>query len=131
MAPELFPALRDPGGHGQRRMLGLWGHLRRCNTAQCSQRRFRDRDRHRGGSEDEPTKSGRVRWVALSLRLRDALAEHYRAKWEPGPSALVLDGVNYYTFREGAWRRIRKRADLGPARLKDLRDTFASQLLRE
>jgi hypothetical protein len=40
-----------------------------------------------------------------------------------------LDGVNYYTFREGAWRRIRKRADLGPARLKDLRDTFASQLL--
>jgi hypothetical protein len=37
--------------------------------------------------------------------------------------------VNYYTFRGGSWRRIRKRADLGPIRLKDLRDTFASQLL--
>ncbi len=87
------------------------------------------RSRPRGGSEDEPTKSGRARKVALSLRLRDALIEHYRTKWEPSSSALVLDGINYYTFREGPWRRIRKQADLGPARLKDLRDTFASQLL--
>jgi len=87
------------------------------------------RSRPRGGSEDEPTKSGRVRKVALSLRLRDALITHYREKWEPSASALVLDGVNYYTFREGPWRRIRKQADLGPIRLKDLRDTFASQLL--
>ena len=88
-----------------------------------------ERSRPRGGSEDEPTKSGRTRKVALSLRLRDALSRHYRAKWEPGASARVLDGINYYTFREVEWRRISKRADLGRVRLKDLRDTFASQLL--
>ncbi len=92
-------------------------------------RLFIERSRPRGGSEDEPTKSGRTRKVALSLRLRDALIRLYRERWEPSPSALILDGINYYTFREVEWRRIRKRADLGSARLKDLRDTFASQLL--
>ena len=32
-------------------------------------------------------------------------------------------------FRQGAWRRILRAADIGHWRLKDLRDTFASQLL--
>ncbi len=94
-----------------------------------TRRLFVQRSRARGGTEDEPTKSGRARRVALSMRLRDALARLYAEKWEPGMSARVLDSINYYTYREGAWRRIRERADLGPVRLKDLRDTFASQLL--
>jgi integrase len=87
------------------------------------------RSRARGGSTDEPTKSGRSRKVALSLRLRDALVRLYRERFEPGSEARVLEGVNYFTWSERESRRIKKRADLGPIRFKDLRDTYASQLL--
>ena len=86
-------------------------------------------NRPRGGSIDDTPKSGRARKVALSLRLRDALAELYGSRWEPGPRDLVLCECGYHAFKDAAWRRIRKAADLGPVRLKDLRDTFASQLL--
>jgi integrase len=86
-------------------------------------------NRPRRATKDTTPKSGRSRNVALSYRLRDALAELYAAKWEPGPTAHVINGIGYDEFRHGPWRRIRKHADLGPVRLKDLRDTFASQLL--
>ncbi len=41
----------------------------------------------------------------------------------------MLEGVEPGNFRNREWRRILKRADLGHRRLKDLRDTSASQLL--
>ena len=41
----------------------------------------------------------------------------------------MLESVEPGNFRNREWRRILKRADLGHRRLKDLRDTFASQLL--
>ncbi len=88
-----------------------------------------ERNRPRTSSVDEAPKSGRERSVALSQRLRDALARLYRERWEPGPDRLVREGVNYWTFREGAWRRITKTADLAGVRFKDLRGTYASQLL--
>jgi len=87
-----------------------------------------DRSRPRGGPVST-TKSARARRVALSRRLRDALAELYRARFEPGPDALVLEGVDVDSFRMNPWRRICKRAGIGHRSLKDLRDTFASQLL--
>lgn len=87
-----------------------------------------DRSRPRGGSLST-TKSGRARRVALSLRLRDALTELYRARFEPGPDAFVLVGVNVDSFRVNAWRRICKRAGIGHRAMKDLRDSYACHLL--
>ena len=63
------------------------------------------------------------------MRLRVALLEHYRAALAPGATIHVLPGVDPAHFRNRGWRRILKRADIGHRKLKDLRDTFASQLL--
>ncbi|MEN8183342.1 MAG: hypothetical protein ABFS46_12495 [Myxococcota bacterium] len=54
----------------------------------------------------------------------------YRERWEPSPEAFVLEGVDSSNFSKHEWRRILKRAGIGHRRPKDLRDTFASQLLR-
>ena len=76
-----------------------------------------------------PPKSGRSRRVQVSKRLRQALLDLRRHRFEPGSDARVLDGLTGASFRERDWRRIRKRAGLGSVSPKDLRDTFASQLL--
>ena len=76
-----------------------------------------------------PPKSGRSRRVQVSKRLRRGLLDLRRHRFEPGPDARVLDGLTGASFRERDWRRIRKRAGLGSVSPKDLRDTFASQLL--
>ncbi len=81
------------------------------------------------GGAIETTKSGRSRRVGLSKRLRAALEYVYIDRFKPGPSALVLEGVDSDNFRAREWRRICKAAKLGDRKLKDLRDTFASQLL--
>ncbi|MBW2316421.1 MAG: tyrosine-type recombinase/integrase [Deltaproteobacteria bacterium] len=49
--------------------------------------------------------------------------------FEPGPEVLVLGELDASNFRAREWRRIAKRAGVGLRRPKDLRDTFASQLL--
>ncbi len=41
----------------------------------------------------------------------------------------MLADVDDANFRKREWRRILKRADIGQRAIKDLRDTFASQLL--
>jgi len=97
-----------------------------------------DRSRHliiresrpRGGPP-EPTKSGRERRVALSRRLRRALRQLAirPERFNPAPDAFVVAGVDPYNFRKREWRRILQRAGIGHRALKDLRDTFASQLL--
>jgi len=84
--------------------------------------------RPRGGEAEAP-KSGRARKVALSNRLRAVLLELYRDRFEPGPAALVLEGIEPANFRKREWRRILKRAAIGHRAMKDLRDTYASQLL--
>jgi len=95
-----------------------------------------DRGRHllicesrpRGG-DPEPTKSGRERRVALSRRLRGALLRLYRAKFAPSPDGFVVGEVDPANLRHREWRRILKRAGIGHRALKDLGDTYASQLL--
>ena len=84
-----------------------------------------DRSRSRGGALG-PTKSGRSRTVALSRRLQDALFELYKES-RPDGDDLVLPQTG--AALDAAWRRLVKRAGIGPIRQKDLRDTFASQLL--
>jgi len=87
-----------------------------------------DGNRPRGWTLTNP-KSGRARRVALSRRLRFALAELYHARFKPGPDALVFGDLEPNNFRHREWRRILDRAGIGHRALKDLRDTFASQLL--
>ena len=87
-----------------------------------------DRNRPRG-CEEGPPKSGRSRVVALSRRLRRALAELYDLEFRPGPGAPVLPGFGPQNFAHRPWRRILKRAAIGHRAPKDLRDTFASWLL--
>jgi integrase len=87
-----------------------------------------DRARSLAGIEEKP-KSGRTRVVALSRRLRNVQLELYRLQLEPGPSARAFPGFDPQNFRHRVWRRIRSRARIGDRAPKDLRDTFASQLL--
>jgi integrase len=106
-----------------------WGHVVWGGGTDDRGRALRiEETRSRGGDPTAP-KSGRARRVALSRRLRGALLDLYRKRFEPGPEALVLDAVEPNNFRHREWRRICKRAGLGGVNLKDLRDTFASQLL--
>ena len=87
-----------------------------------------EESRPRGGPVSTP-KSGRGRRVALSRRLQTALSTLHRDRFAPGPEALVLEGVAPRNFRNPEWRRILKRAGLGHRPQKDLRDTYASQLI--
>ncbi len=110
--------------------LGLtWGAIRWGDHDQDPRRALRIvQSRSRGGPVG-PTKTGRDRTVALSLRLRRALRALYRSRFEPAPDQLVVPEVNPSNFRKREWRRILEGARLGHRRLKDLRDTYASQLL--
>ena len=65
----------------------------------------------------------------MSKRLRRALLDYRRERFEPGPDQRVLEGIVGARFREREWRRILKRVGIGHWNPKDLRDTFASQLL--
>ncbi len=87
-----------------------------------------ERSRSRGGPVGLP-KSGRARRVALSMRLRLVLADLYRDRFEPGPDAYVMEGVDPSGFRKREWRKTLKRAGFEHRPLKDLRDTYASHLL--
>ena len=87
-----------------------------------------DRSRPRGGEEGF-TKSGRSRRVSLSRRLRSVLLDLYEARFRPSPDALIFDGLDPKNFLRRPWRRILQRAGIGHRPMKDLRDTFASQLL--
>ena len=65
--------------------------------------------------------------MALSRRLRAALLEHWLQVGRPesGPVALV----DHRNHRRRAFGRACRAAGVGPRSPKDLRDTFASQLL--
>jgi integrase len=86
-----------------------------------------DTSRQRGGEAEAP-KSGRARKVQLSRRLRGALFALHRQRERPAPDTFVLRRP-VGTFRNVVWPRILQAADIGHRRPKDLRDTFASQLL--
>jgi len=84
------------------------------------------RSRPIGGSLGPP-KSGRSRKVALSRRLRAALQELSRARWNPGPEEPIVGALGDFYCRE--WRRILRRAGLARRPTKDLRDSYGSWLL--
>ena len=90
-------------------------HLHICNT------------RPTGGGIDEAPKSGQDRRVALSRRLRAALRARWMELGQPEEGYVVpgFDASNYLK----RLRRTCQRAEIDDWRTKDLRDTFASQLL--
>ena len=85
-------------------------------------------NRPRGGRRSAP-KSGRVREVVISNQLLTALADLYATRFKPSPEELVLKGIDPWNFRKRAWRRIIEGAGIGHRSIKDLHDTYASQLL--
>jgi len=82
----------------------------------------------RGKHEGAP-KSGRARTVALSRRLRSLLREWHLASGRPGPEARVLAGFDPYAYQTQHFERVWRAAGIPRHTPKDLRDTFASQLL--
>lgn len=99
-----------------------WGRDANDTTRALTVRASLSRGQHLG-----KTKSGRTRKVALSRRLRAALLEHWLQVGRPesGPVALV----DHRNHRRRAFGRACRAAGVGPRSPKDLRDTFASQLL--
>jgi integrase len=81
------------------------------------------------GKYEGPPKSGRARAVALSRRLRRLLREFYVAQGQPEPADRVLPGYVHRNYQERHFRVICDAARLVGRTPKDLRDTFASQLL--
>ena len=84
--------------------------------------------RPRGGRPG-PTKTGRQRRVDLSRRLRRALWAEFRRVVGRGEDDFAVAAIDPDNFNAREWRRIVKRADIGPIQPKDLRDTYATQLL--
>ena len=115
--------------------LGLrWGSIRWGQDEDDPGRHlWIDKSRPRDGELEDP-KSGRERKVQLSRRLRGALATLFEARGflerptSYSAETLVLAGVDGREFRERTWSRICSNADLVARKMKDLRDTFASQL---
>ncbi len=103
-------------------------------------RSFRIRRSNSRGKHLGPTKSGRERTVAMSRRLRNALLAHHLEQGRPTSGTIApLDHANY---RNRHFRMVRKaiaienqkesvpsNVSLDAVTPKDLRDTFASQLL--
>ncbi len=87
-----------------------------------------DESNPRGAGNIERPKSGRKRRVGLSRRLRRALLELQREQFKPGPDQFIVTH-RQDMWRRKHWRRILERARTGYRKPKDLRDTFASQLL--
>ena len=110
--------------------LGLrWGSIEWRDDQDQTRALRIEEARPRGGEVTAP-KSGRSRRVALSRRLRWVLLELYQShEQHPAAHEFVLAGVDNSNFRKREWRRILRRAKIGHRALKDLRDTFASQLL--
>lgn len=101
-----------------------WGGAPAGEGASLFVREALARGKHAG-----PTKSGRARRVALSKRLRALLLEHHLAEGRPDPDARILPRFSGRNYRTRHFERVLEAAGLPRHTPKDLRDTYASQLL--
>ncbi len=90
-----------------------------------------DRSIPSGLTSTEETKSGYIRKVQLSKRLRAALLERYVEQGQPSAESRVFPSFNGDNFRRREWADIcgKKGAGIGHRQIKDLRDSYASLLL--
>jgi len=101
-----------------------WGRDGNNSTRALVVQQTLARGRHQGG-----TKSGRSRRVALSRRLRRLLMDWRMAQGQPGDDLSVLPTTDDSNYRRMHFQKVCEAAGIGHRRPKDLRDTFASQLL--
>jgi len=85
--------------------------------------------RPRGGRLEPTTKSGRERKVEMSRRIASLLREYYLAQGRPDGKTLILGDIDKDNWRNRHWNRSCEAAGIGRRLPKDLRDTFASQLI--
>ncbi|MEE8557926.1 MAG: site-specific integrase [Myxococcota bacterium] len=127
--PHLVALLALDAGLRLGEILGLrWGCVIWGDDAKDLRRSLVVRESRSKGLEPELPKSGLERTVDMSRRLRSALLQ-YRGRFTPSPEAFVLGDLDPGNFRRRTWRRVLEDADVGPVRVKDFRDTFASTLL--
>lgn len=111
-------------------VLGLrWGDVEWGDDSSDTSRALMIRSSRARGRHEGAPKSGRARRVALSRRLRQLLQERYLAAGRPATSERVVPKVDSSNYRKRHFAAVTKAASLGARRPKDLRDTFASQLL--
>jgi len=110
-----------------------WGHISLGTETDAASRTIRvSASNSRGRDATGSTKSGRSRSVAMSLRLRELLIDF--EEWlvdcgrKPCSGDLIL-GIDPANWRNRHFKRACVLAELGDRSPKDLRDTFASQLL--
>jgi integrase len=106
-----------------------WGHVRWGDGPSDTSRALVIQESRSRGRHDGPTKSGRSRRVALSRRLRRLLREYWLAKGQPSASERILPGFNQQNYSARHFSKVCEAAELDGHTPKDLRDTFASQLL--
>ena len=82
--------------------------------------------RPRGLAAEAP-KSGQTRRPHLSRRLRNALAELYRTRWEPGPQDQIVK-ASYSGLSDRVLRRVLRSAGLPGRTFQNLRATCSSLL---
>ena len=121
---QLDAGLRLGEVAGLRRRHVRWGDGPGDTTRSLLIEESRSRGRH-----DGPTKSGRRRRVALSLRLRKLLREYWIAKGQPDASERILPALRPQNYAARHFTKVCEAAGFGDRTPKDLRDTFASQLL--
>ena len=106
-----------------------WRDVRWGTDAGDTSRALLIRESVARGKHDGPPKSGRAREVALSRRLRRLLREFWIGAGQPEPPARVLPGYVHGNYQDRHFAAICAAAGLSERTPKDLRDTFASQLL--
>jgi integrase len=106
-----------------------WRHVRWGDGPDDTSRALAIRESRARGKHDGPPKSGRERKVALSRRLRRVLREFWIAKGQPAPGDRVLPGFEPRKYQLRHFDEVCRVAKLKRHTPKDLRDTYASQLL--
>ena len=86
-----------------------------------------EQTRPRGRFDSSTPKSGIARKVALSRRLRRVLRSEWMRRGQP--MGRIFGRLNQSNYRIRHFAKVCQRAGIGRRRPKDLRDTFASQLV--
>ena len=104
-----------------------WGDVAFGTSGDDPTRHIEIRQARPRGLNAEAPKSGQERRPHLSRRLRNALAELYRARWEPGPADQIVK-ASYWGLSELVLRRVLRLAGLPHRTFQNLRATCSSLL---
>jgi integrase len=106
-----------------------WRHVDFASGPDDRRRHLRIEGSVSRGRHEGPPKSGRARTVKLSRRLRTLLRDHWIATGQAGADTRVLPSFNARNYADRHFAEVCRAAELEGYTPKDLRDTYASQLL--